>query len=59
MEESIQVNGRTGTGMAKDSRNKKAGRCLLEDSRMDRDTEEASYMNKTESISPFTKMAFC
>ena len=58
MEESIQVNGRTGTKMAKDSSNKKVGRCILEDSKMERVTEEASYTNKATSILLFTKMEF-
>ena len=59
MEESIQGNGRTGAVMAKDSSNKKVGRCILEDSKMQRDMGEASYMSRTGSISPFTKMDVC
>ena len=46
MEESIQGNGRTGAVMAKDSTNKKVGRCILEDSKMGRNMEGASYTNE-------------
>ena len=58
MEVSIRESGRTGTSMAKDFRNTKAGRCILENSKMDGDTEEASYTNKTGSILLCTKMEF-
>ena len=56
VEEFTQANGRMGPRMAKDFSNRKMARCILEHSRMDRDTKEASYMNKTGSMSLFTTM---
>ena len=58
MEVFIQANGKADAGMAKDSTNKKMGRCILEDSKMERDMGDTSYTNKTVNISPFTKMEF-
>ena len=59
MDHFIQESGRTGTKMAKDSKNRKMGTPILEDSKMERDTGEASYTIRTESIWLFMKMEIC
>ena len=56
MEASIQANGKTGTRMAKVSTDKKLGRFILEDSKMDGGMVEVSNTNKARSISLCMKM---
>lgn len=56
MEASFRESGRMGARMAKDFRNAKARKCILEDSKMDGDTEAVTYTSKTGSIPLFTNM---